>query len=522
MKNRGGGEEELLRTAVTSTVDEEREGGLLVDWDQSKKKKSTNNRSLNDDDDDDDSSSNDGESKEGGVKGKGDDTLDAVACPRGDSSENVEAANNNANNTSEFRPAQIKKLVPANLGNRLSRLSRHVSDRLSSSLPGRLTSASTRTPVESRKLTASLPLPSASDLSDAAPIESNDQRRRVCGRSREERLEARNLTASLPSASDLSDKTENNDQRRRAFGANREESTRTFDSWAQTVNSADEMKGDLLVDWDLTKKMRKISLNESSYPLTAAAAAAAAADGGAEEDDYDAKNKGDNNVLDGTFPIEISEAFEALEGLQQSCRSAPVAPQDFSPAQIKLDQDFSPAQIKLDPANNVGNRLSKHMRRMSERLSSSLTSRTSSSTRTPGETWNLTASLPSEQREYQYHHRYIHNRGSMASWSLASSDHGVTIDTAINNQNQHTKLSILRARSSDRLQYEKGAAVATSVPAISPSREEDANRPIRISREDNVNIVELRRELLSAAASDKEGRSRRKSSFNPFAQQRVL
>jgi len=278
----------------------------------------------------------------------------------------------------------------------------------------------------------------------------------------------------------------------------------------------------LLVDWDLTKKMRKISLNESSYPLTAAAAAAAAADGGAEEDDYDAKNKGDNNVLDGTFPIEISEAFEALEGLQQSCRSAPVAPQDFSPAQIKLDQDFSPAQIKLDPANNVGNRLSKHMRRMSDRLSSSLTSLASSSTRTPGESWNLTASLPSEQREYQYHHRYIHNRGSMASWSLASSDHGVTIDTAINNQNQHTKLSILRARSSDRLQYEKGAAVATSVPAISPSREEDANRPIRISREDNVNIVELRRELLSAAASDKEGRSRRKSSFNPFAQQRVL
>ena len=335
----------------------------------------------------------------------------------------------------------------------------------------------------------------------------------MCGRSREERLEARNLIASLPSASDLSDTIESNDQRRRAFGANREESTRTFDSWAQTVNSADGKMGDLLVDWDLTKKMRKISLNESSYPLSAAAA------GGAKEDDYDAKNKGDNNVLDGTFPIEISEA---LEGLQQSCRSAPVAPEDFSPAQIKLDQDFSPAQIKLDPANNVGNRLSKHMRRMSERLSSSLTSRTSSSTRTPGETWNLTASLPSEQREYQYHHRYIHNRGSMASWSLASSDHGVTIDTAINNQNQNTKLSILRARSSDRLQYENGAAVATSVPAISPSRGEDANRPIRISREDNVNIVELRRELLSAAASDKEGRSRRKSSFNPFAQQRVL
>eukprot|EP00984_Skeletonema_dohrnii_P033191 scaffold28904_cov61-Skeletonema_dohrnii-CCMP3373.AAC.1 len=267
MKNRGGGEEELLRTAVTSTVDEEREGGLLVDWDQSKKKKKkkkSTNMSLNDDDNDDDSSSNDGESKEGGVKGKGDDTLDAAACPSGDSSEIVEAANNNANNTSEFRPAQIKKLVPANLGNRLSRLSRHVSDRLSSSLPGRLTSASTRTPVESRKLTASLPLPSASDLSDTVPIENNDQRRRVLfGRSWEERLEARNLTASLPSASNQSDTIESNDQRRRAFGANREESTRTFDSWAQTVNSADEKMGDLLVDWDLTKKMRKISLNES-------------------------------------------------------------------------------------------------------------------------------------------------------------------------------------------------------------------------------------------------------------------
>ncbi len=264
----------------------------------------------------------------------------------------------------------------------------------------------------------------------------------------------------------------------------REESTRTFDSWAQPVNSADDTKGDdkkggLLVDWDpttMTKKMNTLSLNESSNPLPAS-------DGGAgeKEDDSDSKNRGDYE-RSRTFPLGIREIFE--EGIQRRRSSAASgASGDFRPAQIKLEQ----------LGNNVGHRLSKRIKQVSNKLSSSYTSLASNLSRSHSDSWNLSRSLPSDQREQNLHSPF--NRRSLAARPLASCDNG--------------RQQSNRSNANDSVTF-------SCVPALSSSslREGEVdNLPIRICREDNVDILELRRELLinAAAGSAEIDRSRRKT-----------
>jgi hypothetical protein len=114
---------------------------------------------------------------------------------------------------------------------------------------------------------------------------------------------------------------------------------------------------------------------------------------------------------------------------------------------------------------------------------------------------------------------------------------------------QDIKLSILNARSSEFLQdpdkvtsskllsnrnsswslFGGGASNnrgnGTDVATLSSSYSGCGEVPIRISREDNVNIEELRRDILSGAAAgddrkkdrDGGGDARRKSSFSLFA-----
>ena len=456
-RRRGGGKEEESLRAETCGVDGKEEegemddGGLLVDWeDQSNKKNSK--VSLNDD-----SCNNDGESNESDGKNEGDDDvkLDATSSSSSFSLNETSEMSNTYNETSDFCPTQIK-LHPSELGKRLSRRMRLiVADKLSSSVPSQPSSASTRLEGEESQKNLASSLPLASDLSDSVPpIETN-----------------------------------NDDRRHRGFGTSREESTRTFDSWAQTVNSADDKNGGgLLVDWDLTmtKKINQLSLNESSNQLIAADGR-----GAQEEDDEaddDTTNNGDNDMDDAA--AFLTEIIETLDEWQTNRSSIP--------------PDFRPAQITLD--GGVENTLSNRMRRMSKRLTSSLpghtittTSSASSSRRTSsGESsWNLVASsLTSELRS---------GRGSLASsWTgLSSSDHGFPKKTGSRSTTTTT-------------------AAAAAVPALSSSslREGDANRPIRIGREDNVNIEELRRELLLRAASDgdNEGsnKPRRKSSLLGF------
>ena len=356
------------------------------------------------------------------------------------------------------------KLHPSELGKQLSRQMRHtVSDKLSSSVPSQPSTSRSGGEEPPNNLASSLPLTLPSDLSDTVLSTDNDD----------------------------------NDRRRRGFGTSREESTRTFDSWAQIVSSTDDKSGGLLVDWDLTitKRFKQSSLNASSD---------AAADGRAQEEvdgdnDNDSKNKSDTD-MDAAFPKEI---IEALDASQTSRRSSTAS--EFRPEQIKLDAvfpvptsrtrtrsssvatastDFQPAQITLDNDDVGNNSLSNRVLRMSKRLSSSLSGHTSASTTTTttkrtSESWNnLASSLSSE----------LGHRASTVStsWSV-SSDHG--LDNA-------------------------------TFPSLSSSlREGDAsyNRPIRIGREDNVNIEELRRELLLRASSGGENYSpRRKSSLLGF------
>ncbi len=109
-----------------------------------------------------------------------------------------------------------------------------VSNRLSRSLTS-LTSSTTKAAEEDesrKKFASSLPLPDeASELLDEiANDDIDDPRRQGFGTSMVSELDT------IPNESD--------GQRRRDLGTNRQESTRTFDSWAQSVNSADDKKGD--------------------------------------------------------------------------------------------------------------------------------------------------------------------------------------------------------------------------------------------------------------------------------------
>ena len=431
----------------------EEEDGLLVEWENNKL--SLNSGSCN----------NDGESNESDAKNEGDVKLMDATSTLTEARE-ISTANNDET-TSDFCPAQIK-LQPSESGKRLSRQMRDiVPDKLSSSVPSQ-PSTSTRSGGEEQQdnLASSLPLPS--DLSDTV----------------------------------LSTENDDDDRRRRGFGTNREESTRTFDSWAQTVSSTDDKSGGLLVDWDLTitKRIKQLSLNASS-DVAADGGGAHEGDGGG--DDNDAKNKSDKNDIGAAFPKEITEALDALDSSQTSRRSSTAS--EFRPAQITLDAmfpvptsrtrtrsssvatatttDFQPAQITLENDDVGNNSLSNRVLRMSKRLSSSLSGHTSTSTTTTkrtSESWNnLASSLSSE----------LGHRASTVStsWSV-SSDHG--LDNA-------------------------------TFPSLSSSlREGDTsyyNRPIRIGREDNVNIEELRRELLLRASSGGENDSpRRKSSLLGF------
>jgi hypothetical protein len=414
----------------------------------------------------------------------------------------------------DFRPAQIKRESPTNdnnLGNTFSRRMRQImSKRLWKSLPTEATPTTPPPRVTWRDLASSLP----ADLSDTIPITDKDLRGGLVTNNMEE--ETNREETMVPIAAK---------DRRGRFCSNREESTRTFDSWAQTVNSSDE-KGGSFLDWEKSKKkMSSDSLSSfisSSNSLDAVNSLDAdGGEGGAKEDDVKEKSQS-------SFPIEISEMLEDMQ-YRRSRRSTYESNANNS---VNSAGSFIPAQIK--PAN-FGNRLSRRMKHMSSKLSSSLAS---ASTRT---TWNLTNSTSSDHWD---HHRSSSQgwslpssgrRGSL-SWSLASSDvDGAATDRSTRSaaadntasSNQDEKLSFLRrVRSSGRLKDGDAASTKTNdskttayVAALSSSfTGGDAKcRPIRICREDNVDIEELRREIISSGNSNNEGKPRRKKSFTLFS-----
>ena len=322
---------------------------------------------------------------------------------------------------------------------------------------------------------------------------------------------------------------------RQRRGLNREESTRTYDSWAQSTaggessrtvdDSVDSMKGGgggeggNFMHWDQTKKMSNLSLMfDSSNSINV------------EEEAEEEREEGNVKMDASACPAELGEILGQLKDERRRSSS--------SNTDDRAGADFTPAQLKYEPAKN--NKLSV-LQRMSSKLSSSLTS---ASTRTPRGSWNLATSLPSDQldttrRTYQRQHM-----GSIA-WSLTSSDRDGTAEGMISNQD--IKLSILNARSSEFLQdpdkitsskllsnrnsswtiFGGGAnnnrGNGTDVATLSSSYSGCGEVPIRISREDNVNIEELRRDILSGAAAgdncerDGGGEAKRKSSFSLFA-----
>ncbi len=323
---------------------------------------------------------------------------------------------------------------------------------------------------------------------------------------------------------------------RRRRGVNREESTRTYDSWAQSTaggessrtvdDSVDSMKGGGgeggdFMHWDQTKKMSNLSLMfDSSNSINV------------EEEAEEERERGNDVKMDAsTCPAELGEILGQRKDERRKSSSS-------NTDDDRAGADFTPDQLKYEPAKT--NKLSV-LRRMSNKLSSSLTS---ASTRTPRGSLNLAASLPSDQsdttrRTYQRQHR-----GSIA-WSLTSSDRDGTAEGKISNQD--IKLSILNARSSEFLQDPDKVTSSkllsnrnsswtifggggsnnrrngTDVATLSSSYSGSGEVPIRISREDNVNIEELRRDILSGAAAgdnrerDGGGEAKRKSSFSLFA-----
>lgn len=271
--------------------------------------------------------------------------------------------------------------------------------------------------------------------------------------------------------------------------------------------------------WDQTKKMSNLSLMfDSSNSINV------------EEEAEEERERGNDVKMDAsTCPAELSEILGKLKDEKRRSSS--------SNTDDRAGADFTPDQLKYEPSKT--NKLSV-LRRMSNKLSSSLTS---ASTRTPRGSLNLAASLPSDpdttRRTYQRQHR-----GSIA-WSLTSSDRDGTAEGMISNQD--IKLSILNARSSEFLQDpdkvtsskllsnrnsswtifggggNNNRGNGTDVATLSSSYSRRGEVPIRISREDNVNIEELRRDILSGAAAgdnrerDGGGEAKRKSSFSLFA-----
>ena len=267
----------------------------------------------------------------------------------------------------------------------------------------------------------------------------------------------------------------------------------------------------LLVDWDQSEKEKMmgalLTLKDSEWE-----------DGSTSDTNDNMMNQDDEeeDSDDKTLPIEIKQALESDDNITSGSSS-----------------NFQPTQIRVDKPNNnninVGSKISNQMKLIlmsPNRLSSSLTSPSSKRwTQQPPpppqrlpprgqqrRTWNRTISLPTD-REYN------HFRRSSTSLFLSKSDHGVSS----NNNERGGGLFYLNPPNQKSI----GSSLH-SVPAISSTSllcdDEEANRPIRLSREDNVNIEELRRELLNNAADHhydelgKRSSRRRKSGFNMFAE----